>query len=412
MSKAAAISIKERRSRERRQKNIVTVAAFVILIAAWVIGRAGAGTDVTPYAADVLPTADRIEAGSNGLFTGYATVDGSEEVIGYAMAGTASGYGGPILMMVATDPDGNITNVAVVEHGETPNFFHQLDLQNYYDQFPGMDYSDALILGDDIDGISGATLSSEAVAQSIRQAVRGIGGAAIAGADIPPDQQPVKFGAPEVALIALFVVSFLLHRLKRRTTIKKYGRWAVLIAGLLTLGFIFNKPFTLSNVVTFLSGYWPDWHTNLYWFILVFGIILVTSIQGKNPYCSWFCPFGAAQEILGSISGAKPYQPRQLYSKLRWVQRALSFTAIVLGLALRQPGTVSYEPFGTLFDLQGSWPQWVLLVLVLFGSLVIYRPFCNYICPLDPVVDYIGEGRRWVKNAWQQRSKTAVSTSK
>ncbi|MCA9903579.1 MAG: hypothetical protein KC547_06960, partial [Anaerolineae bacterium] len=110
------------------------------------------------------------------------------------------------------------------------------------------------------------------------------------------------------------------------------------------------------------------------------------------------------------LTGAKSYQPRKWYGRLRWIQRALAFTALVLGLALRQPGAVSYEPFGTLFNLQGSWPQWVLLVLILFGSLIIYRPFCTYICPLDPVVDYIGEIRRPVKKLWRQKNNTAQTS--
>jgi len=115
--------------------------------------------------------------------------------------------------------------------------------------------------------------------------------------------------------------------------------------------------------------------------------------------------------VVVTISVAKAYQPRKLYSKLRWVQRSLAFTAIALGLALRQPGAASYEPFGTLFNLEGSWPQWVLLILVLFGSLIVYRPFCNYLCPLDPVVDYIGEVRRWVKNLWHRRTRSASPAS-
>ncbi|MBK9126152.1 MAG: FMN-binding protein [Chloroflexi bacterium] len=408
MAKSAARSIQDQRNRQKRRQGIATLSAFAILVIAWLIGQlsATAAVPLDVYVGDVLPGADRIELGEGGLFTGYA----GDEIVGYAMAGTASGYGGPMVMLVGTDPDGAITAVTMINHGETPNFLAQLDRAGYYDQFTGASYSDTLLLGEDIDGVSGATLSSEAVAQAIRLAVRGIAANAIPGAEIPPDVRPIHFGAPEITLIALFVVSFFLHRLKHRPSLKRIGRWAVLLTGLIVIGFIFNKPWTLSNVVTLISGWWPDWQTNLYWFILVGGIITVTLIQGKNPYCSWFCPFGAAQEVLGTISGAKAYQPRQIYNKLRWVQRALSFTAIALGLAMRQPGAVSYEPFGTLFDLQGSWPQWVLLILILFGSLVIYRPFCNYLCPLDPVVDYIGEVRRWMRNAWNRRSQ-AVSTS-
>ena len=401
-----------RQARQRHRQQIVTLAALVILVTAWLIGHFNVGSsDYSAAVLDVLPSAQRIESRDSGLYVGYATdKTGSEVVVGYAMLGSATGYGGPLTLLVGTDPNGSIVGVQVVANRETPNFFHQLEIHNYYDQFQGKDYSSTFNLGSDIDGVSGATLSSEAVAQSIRTAVRGIASNAIPGAEIPPLQENIKFGLPEITLIALFVVSFFLHRLKR-PRIKKFGRWAVLLTGVVVLGFILNKPFTLANVITFLSGYWPDWHNNLYWFLLLGGILLVTTIQGKNPYCSWFCPFGATQEILGSLTGAKSYQPRNLYGKLRWLQRALSFSAIVLGLALRQPGAASYEPFGTLFDLKGSWPQWLLLGLVLFGSLVVYRPFCTYICPLDPVVGYIGEIRRMGKSVWRQRSKVAASMS-
>ncbi len=416
MAQAKALNpIQQARAKQRRRQNIVSIAAFFILAMSWIVGYLQTRGDIAlddTVVGQVLPQAERVEYGTDGLITAYATVNDTEQVIGYAMMASATGYGGTVTMLVGTDPDGTVMAVTVVEHGETPNFFQQLERNDFYDQFVEASYRNAFRLGEDIDGVSGATLSAEAVASSIRQAVRGIARDAIDGAELPPNTQPVKFGVPEVALIGLFVVSFLLHRLRQRPMIKKYGRLAILLTGLIILGFIFNKPFTLSNVVTFLSGAWPDWHTNLYWFILLGGIILVTSAQGKNPYCSWFCPFGAAQEMLGAISGAKPYQPRKIYNKLRWVQRSLSFTAIALGLAMRQPGAASYEPFGTLFDLQGSWSQWVLLLLILFGSLVIYRPFCNYICPLDPVVDYIGEIRRWVKNLWRQRISPVISTSR
>jgi NosR/NirI family transcriptional regulator, nitrous oxide reductase regulator len=69
-------------------------------------------------------------------------------------------------------------------------------------------------------------------------------------------------------------------------------------------------------------------------------------------------------------------------------------------LALRQPGVASYEPFATLFDFQGTAVRWAFLLIIVLASLAIYRPFCNYLCPLDPVVDFIAVARRWVKESW------------
>ena len=166
---------------------------------------------------------------------------------------------------------------------------------------------------------------------------------------------------------------------------------------MIVLGFIYTAPLTITMIISLLSGYWPDWHNNLYWYLLLGGILFVTTVDAKNPYCYWFCPFGAVQECLAKVSGARPYRPSSLARGLQWVQRGLALTAIGLGLALRRPGVASFEPFATLFDLRGNAEQWSFLALILIASLAVYRPFCNYLCPLDPVVEFIAAGRRWLK---------------
>lgn len=388
------------RIKAARRQRWISLTAFLILVGAWLFGYVNTRDSIAPSAASVLPGAVRIEP-RGALFAGY---DSAGALVGYAAASSAPGYGGPVMLLVGVNPDGAIIGVQVVTHRETPGFFRVLERDQYYEQFLGQTPADNLTLGQGIDGVSGATLSAEAVAQSIRDALRTVAGQEL-GVSMPPDEIPVKFGAPEIVLIGLFIAGFFAHRTRHKHA-KKWLRWGTLITGMIALGFIYNKPFTVAHVTSFLAGYWPDWRTNLYWFLLLGGILFVTSAQGKNPYCSWFCPFGAVQECLGKLSGAKVYRPRRLNNLLNWLQRGLAFSAIFLGLAFRQPAAASYEPFGTLFDLTGSWPQWVLLVLVLLASLVIHRPFCNYLCPLDPVVGYIGEIRRWVKesrDSWLKR---------
>jgi polyferredoxin len=40
------------------------------------------------------------------------------------------------------------------------------------------------------------------------------------------------------------------------------------------------------------------------------------------------------------------------------------------------------EPFGTTFQLNGTWFAWVILSLFLVGSVFISRVYCRYVCPL------------------------------
>jgi polyferredoxin len=85
--------------------------------------------------------------------------------------------------------------------------------------------------------------------------------------------------------------------------------------------------------------------------------------------------------VLGQIGGAKKGQLK--WSKyLLWSQRVLAISAVCMALLFRNPGFSSFEIFGTFFNLNGSNYQFALLALILLLSLFVYRPWCNYLCPL------------------------------
>ena len=123
-------------------------------------------------------------------------------------------------------------------------------------------------------------------------------------------------------------------------------------------------------------------------------------VENKNPYCAWTCPFGAAQECLGAIGGAKMSVPSRYRPGLRLAQRTVAWLAIVLAMLFRNPGISNYAVFGTLFDLIGSTIQFGLLVLILILALFIKRPWCNFLCPIRPVEDFLRGTRKWVKRRW------------
>jgi polyferredoxin len=228
------------------------------------------------------------------------------------------------------------------------------------------------------------------------------------GLPMPEKSRPrIKFGIPEIVLFALFAAGYAGHQQNFRY--KKVARWATMIVGLIVLGFVYNRPLTVAYFSQLLLGYLPDWHTNLYWFMLLGGILFVFTVDNKNPYCEWFCPFGAAQECMGAIGGAKVRSPGRWKGFLVWLQRGLAWLAIILALVFRNPGLSSYEIFGTLFNLTGSTWQFALLGIVLIASIFILRPWCTYLCPLKPVVDLYRMFRSWVLDTWKmQRIKKAM----
>lgn len=113
------------------------------------------------------------------------TLDGSSyfeafrdgRLTGYCLKVTAMGYGGYIRLIVGIDPDGIIKGVSILEHQETPGLGAEIsevkahdDRPWFLEQFAGKD-AKVMALGKDIDAISGATISSAAVTDSVRDAV-------------------------------------------------------------------------------------------------------------------------------------------------------------------------------------------------------------------------------------------------
>jgi len=345
-----------------------------------------------------MPEADHFERQKNGIYAAWAD-DAEQELLGYVAIGRANGYGGPLELAVAVNLDGQITGLGVVNHKETSSWFGRVMDRGLLGTLLGKSYADRFVIGADVDGVTGATYTSRALAQA---ALDGSQAAAhMLGLEVPEPESPeIAFGFPEIAVLALFAVGYVGHR--RNFKYKKQARWGSMLGGLIILGFLYNAPVTLAYFAKLILGYWPQWQTNLYWYFLMGGILFVVTADNKNPYCDWFCPFGAAQECMGVIGGAKVYGLRRHRNWLKWVQRGLAFVAILLGVFFRNPGLASFEVFGTLFGLVGSSIQFVVLALVLVVAMFVKRPWCSYLCPIHSVVELIRVLREWVKELWQK----------
>jgi hypothetical protein len=390
-----------REEREKWDRRLALFATAGVLVA-WVAG-ALINRETLPDCRVVLQAAEECRV-SGEVYEGVIlNGDNTETVVGWASISDAPGYAGPVQVMVGVSPAGDLLGVKVLKHTETPSFYDRVAASGFFEQFIDMQANAPFALEQDLDGITRATFTSRAVAEAVRAASYSLAEEKI-GLTVTREEQPIKFGVPEITLILLYAGGFVAHRGGFRY--KNIVRWTMLLTGMIVLGFTFNQPFTLAHVNSLLLGFWPDWHTDLYWFLLVGGILFVVTVDNKNPYCQWFCPFGAAQECLGAIGGAKVYNPGQYRYLLKNVQRFLAWSAIILGLLFRNPGLSSYEIFGALFSFNAVGVQWAVLIIILLLSLFVRRPWCEFLCPIDPIVDLIQASRRWIKEAlrkWQKK---------
>ena len=293
--------------------------------------------------------------------------------------GMGDGYGGPLTLGVALDTLGNIQSLAVLEYRETPSFFQKVLKKGLLKELAQRSVYDTIPFTELVDGVTGATMTYRAISESVEEAVNTVARQSF-NIKLPDKKKDIIFGLPEIILIALFAVA-VLRRKVLKGKIGKALRWLTLIGGLIFIGFVYNRSFVMADINMVLLGYWPDWHVHLYWYILIIGLFLFKTKEDWNTYCYDFCPFGACQEVLAQIGGAKNRHV-QWPKVLLWLQRSLAIAAVSMALLFRNPGFSSFEIFGAIFDLNGSSYQFALLAIILLLSLFIYRPWCNYLCPL------------------------------
>lgn len=134
--------------------------------------------------AQVLPPFDNtpademqaVAAGNDSVYVYTARM--GQTVAGYAVESFASGFGGPIRIMVGFGPDGRIRNIQVLEQTETPGLGAKLAEEGNPVQASLLGKSPAEVKmsvrkdGGDIDAITASTISSRAYIQAVSLAYR------------------------------------------------------------------------------------------------------------------------------------------------------------------------------------------------------------------------------------------------
>jgi electron transport complex protein RnfG len=97
------------------------------------------------------------------------------KLVALAYGSSATGYHGPIEVMVGVSTQGKVTGIAIMTHSETPGLGARIAEPGFTKQFQNMDLSPALNLsaqGGKIDAVSGASTSSKGVVTAVRDALK------------------------------------------------------------------------------------------------------------------------------------------------------------------------------------------------------------------------------------------------
>jgi Na+-translocating ferredoxin:NAD+ oxidoreductase RnfG subunit len=385
-------------------KKLLIIGAFVSLLGAWAFGQFTGETDVETYLSEVAPEATGFALISSQAADGqylFSALSGTTPA-GYVTVAQGQGYAGPMTVLVAWTLDGKITNIQVPQHEETPAWYNRLYNFDYFGQYIGREFDDPFTLGEDVNAASGATRSSHGIAEGVYE-----GRLLLAdhlGQPFVGPSQPIKIGGPEIFFLVGLGLS-VLFRMTPALRAKRWPRYIMLVYGLAIFGIFLSAMLSLVNFAIFPIGFAPSPATNPLLYLMVFGVVGLALALGKNFWCFWMCPYCAMQEGAHFLGGGqvRPVSRRQL--ALRNSRYVILWVVLMLVFITRQPQLAVFEPWNTVFSLEGNLSQWLLVIATLGIGLFIYDFWCHYLCPVGATMDLVLKVRTWAVNTYGRLTK-------
>ena len=377
----------------------VEALAWALLVVAFVIGQIATQIDYESLLKAQLPDVEfeRSEVNQE-LPVVYKVRKDGELLPEVVVMSEGIGYGGPLVVGIKarrTQEGATLSEIILLSHKETPAFMDRINNKSFFRQFAGDSVTSNFVIGDDIDAVSGATVSSEGFTAAVREAVH-TGAAQHLKLDQTWKQPRWRFGLNEFILVALFLLAF--YGVYRKDKLAKYARYAVMVGALVFVGFYANLSLNLGNIGGIFMGYVPTPKQHPLWCILMAGTLGSVLILGRNIYCHQICPFKVVQDLLQKLSGIKLKIKPELQRKSRMLIFILSWVALMLIFLSAHPALGSYEPFAMMFSLEGLGIQWYILPAALFGSLFVPLFWCRLFCPVGLYLNEMVRLRRSIRD--------------
>lgn len=295
------------------------------------------------------------------------------------------GYAGDINVGVMLNKNGSIASVHHISSKETESYLQKIKNAGFYEQFEQV----SLTKGhQEIDAVSGATITSEAMAKTVSALVH-------EGSPEPitnyVELNSVNTFNIEAQLNKMWILhiavifSMLLYGFQKR--IKKSKRQVLILSGLsvVYIGFFLNNSFTYISFIHPFVGTSVSSLIGLYCLMVLLG-----AIWGKNTYCKYVCPFGNIQRLLNHIS---PIKKHKFFLSNKWIKRIRAAIAIILfaGVLLGLRSWSNFELFPDLFGLQLLSVWFLVAVISVVATMIYPMIWCRLLCPTGSLLDGISD---------------------
>lgn len=313
------------------------------------------------------------------------------------------GYAGTTDALVILDRDWKILGLKIHSSEDTASYIQDIAVdRRFLKKWNGLTWDAAADLdlkAAGIEGVSGATMTSMAIAQSVKARLQ-------VNRDELVSAPPLRFAWRDYAMLVVLAAAALMafgrpawrHRWKR-----PYQFALVIYVGLIAGDLLAQKLF-----VGWARAGIP-WTTAPGLVLLTAAALVVPFATGKPLYCHHICPHGAAQELLAHYRPAR-FQITLSAPVIRGLENLpsgfLILTLIVACLAIPLD-LAGLEPFAAYIIRSAGIATLTVAALGLVASFFVPQAYCRFGCPTGALLNFVRT--RGATDRFSRRDLTALA---
>jgi hypothetical protein len=259
----------------------------------------------------------------------------------------------------------------------------------------------------EVEGVSGATMTSMAVAEGIVVAAQRFAERAEAAqAGIEPQWTLTRhdMGTAFVILAGMII----------GMTQLRAHRWLRVAFQLVVIGYLGLVAGNLLSqaMIVGWAQHGIPWRSATGLALLLLAALAIPVTTRRNLYCSHLCPHGAAQQLLKRRLPWQLNLPRPVRLALQTLPPLLLTWSIIVGMTSIGFSLVDIEPFDAYVFRIAGWATIMIAIVGLVASLFVPMAYCRFGCPTGALLEFLrrnAKSNRWTRRDWVAVGLTAVA---
>jgi len=309
------------------------------------------------------------------------------------------GYQGPVDSLLVFDTNGSLTGMKIRSSFENQPYADYPNDDAYFASlFTGRSISqlaDMNLTEEEVEGVSGATMTSMAMAEGIVKTATSWGQEKLLNQKAKSfiNWKAKDYGSLAVILLAGFVA----FNKRGKTKIFRVSLQVLLVC---YLGLVNGDILSQALFAGWAQSGVP-WERAPILALLTLAALFVPMTTGKAFYCHQLCPHGAAQQWMRKLTKKPVRLPKKLDSILKYLPIGLLTLVVIFAFTASAHLAAILEPFGAyIWEVAGGITIAIAL-LSLVASAFVPMAYCRYGCPTGAMLKLFEFGKN--DQGWTRR---------